>query len=182
MGCGMISSNFVRMRRMAQKRLTAVGRVAASTSQMWSKSRFSAAWFATCESRTPRATPMAAATPIAGAPRTIRGYCLKCALIPIMLCCLIALGVGLKFGCHNSILIFLQPHRLRTAVYQSVIRVPFLPENIDIHRSPEDVDCGFRCAEHGQEAWRDTTTPHRWHYLVPSRWQCRFAHLEPFGG
>ena len=54
------------MRSMAQKRLTAVGRVAASVAQMVSNSASSREGSA-CS--TPIATPMAAATPMAGAPR-----------------------------------------------------------------------------------------------------------------
>ncbi len=57
-----------RIRSMAQKRFTAVGRVAAISSQMAEKpaskpSRGS--W------RAPSASPIAAVTPMAGAPRTI---------------------------------------------------------------------------------------------------------------
>ena len=48
------------MRSMPQNRFTAVGRVAASVLQTVSKS---------APSCTPKATPIAAATPIAGAPR-----------------------------------------------------------------------------------------------------------------
>ena len=48
------------MRSMAQNKFTAVGRVAASVLQTVSKS---------APSCTPNATPIAAATPMAGAPR-----------------------------------------------------------------------------------------------------------------
>jgi hypothetical protein len=58
------------IRAMAQKRLTAVGRVAAMTAQIsvkcvqkWSKS-------SALMARAPTANPSAAVTPMAGAPRT----------------------------------------------------------------------------------------------------------------
>ena len=63
-------SNFSCMRRIAQKRLTAVGRVWRIVSQIWSKSFLRSATFSALEFFTPSAMPMAAATPIAGAPRT----------------------------------------------------------------------------------------------------------------
>src|SRR4051812_14205878 len=56
------------MRSIAQKRLTAVGRVRVSVSQMVSTCASRSASLACC---TPIATPIAAATPIAGAPRMI---------------------------------------------------------------------------------------------------------------
>jgi hypothetical protein len=55
-----------RMRSIAQKRFTAVGRVAAKVRQRRSKSR---ARSPGRKVRAPRAIPMPAATPIAGAPR-----------------------------------------------------------------------------------------------------------------
>ncbi len=59
-----------RMRSIAQNRLTAVGRVAASVLEMDSSSLVSAGIVVAELFLTPRATPIAAATPIAGAPRT----------------------------------------------------------------------------------------------------------------
>ncbi len=70
-GNSLASSNLRSMRRMAQKRLTAVGRVAPMVSQICSKSRRSSERWSASESRTPSAMPIAAATPIAGAPRTV---------------------------------------------------------------------------------------------------------------
>src|SRR5438552_2509830 len=57
------------MRSIAQNRFTAVGRVPARVSAISSNSARSSAIFVAFESRTPRATPIAAATPMAGAPR-----------------------------------------------------------------------------------------------------------------
>src|SRR6202453_2995370 len=59
-----------RMRSMAQKRFTAVGRVAARVLEMLSRSLVSAGSVVAELFLIPKATPMAAATPIAGAPRT----------------------------------------------------------------------------------------------------------------
>src|ERR1700679_752405 len=59
-----------RMRSIAQNRLTAVGRVAASVLAMPSISLVSAAIVVAELFLTPKAKPIAAATPIAGAPRT----------------------------------------------------------------------------------------------------------------
>ena len=64
------ASNLPCMRRIAQNRLTAVGRVSPMTSQIWSKSCLSSATVSALEFFTPSAMPMAAATPMAGAPRT----------------------------------------------------------------------------------------------------------------
>ena len=64
-------SNLTRMRRIAQNRFTAVGRVPANTLQIVSKSRSNSGTVFACDCSAPSATPMAAATPIAGAPRTI---------------------------------------------------------------------------------------------------------------
>ena len=58
------------MRSIAQKRLTAVGRVAARVLAMPSISPVSAAIVVAELFLTPNAKPIAAATPIAGAPRT----------------------------------------------------------------------------------------------------------------
>ena len=55
------------MRSMAQNRFTAVGRVAAKARQSRSKSRANRS---AVRVRAPSAIPIAAATPIAGAPRT----------------------------------------------------------------------------------------------------------------
>src|SRR5437764_846387 len=60
-----------RIRWIAQKRLTAVGRVAAKVLQISLNSVRRSSWFFAFESRTPNATPIAAVTPMAGAPRTI---------------------------------------------------------------------------------------------------------------
>ena len=60
------------MRSSAQKRFTAVGRVAASPSRAASRSRSSASPSRAGLASPARATPNAAATPIAGAPRTAR--------------------------------------------------------------------------------------------------------------
>ena len=59
-----------RMRSIAQKRFTAVGRVAASTVHMVSNSAVSSEMLLAGLFLTPRASPMAAETPMAGAPRT----------------------------------------------------------------------------------------------------------------
>ena len=62
-------ANRRRMRSIAQNRLTAVGRVAAISAHMASN----AAWSlgpSDVSRRTPRASPSAAVTPMAGAPRT----------------------------------------------------------------------------------------------------------------
>jgi hypothetical protein len=58
------------MRAIAQNRLTAVGRVEASVLQMTSNSGRSSSVVVAVLPATPSATPMAAETPIAGAPRT----------------------------------------------------------------------------------------------------------------
>ena len=58
------------MRSMAQKRLTAVGRVAAKVLHIVSKSAASAGTVVAGLFFTPRARPIAAETPMAGAPRT----------------------------------------------------------------------------------------------------------------
>jgi hypothetical protein len=58
------------MRSMAQKRFTAVGRVAASTLPTTRISASSAGSVVAVLWRAPRATPIAAETPMAGAPRT----------------------------------------------------------------------------------------------------------------
>ena len=63
-------SYFSCMRRIAQNRFTAVGRVLPMRSQIWSKSRFRSPIDSALELFTPSAMPMPAATPIAGAPRT----------------------------------------------------------------------------------------------------------------
>ena len=57
------------MRSIAQKRLTAVGRVAAISSHSFWNSAASFWVPVALLFRTPRAMPIAAATPIAGAPR-----------------------------------------------------------------------------------------------------------------
>ena len=57
------------MRSMAQKRSTAVGRVFARTAQISANSGRSSSTEFALECRTPSAAPMAAATPMAGAPR-----------------------------------------------------------------------------------------------------------------
>ena len=57
------------MRSIAQKRFTAVGRVAAISAHMASNAAWSAVPSAASR-RTPRASPSAAVTPMAGAPRT----------------------------------------------------------------------------------------------------------------
>src|SRR6266536_5268899 len=67
--CGSSAAKRRRMRSMAQKRLTAVGRVTRICSHTPSRSRRSAAPSAV-ERRTPSAIPKAAVTPMAGAPRT----------------------------------------------------------------------------------------------------------------
>ena len=54
---------------MAQNKSTAVGRVRASVSQIAGNSARNSASVFAFECSTPRATPIAAATPIAGAPR-----------------------------------------------------------------------------------------------------------------
>jgi hypothetical protein len=59
------------MRSMAQKRLTAVGRVSASVFAMTATSSLRVAMSVALLWLTPRAKPMAAETPMAGAPRTI---------------------------------------------------------------------------------------------------------------
>ena len=59
-------SNFSCILRIAQNRLTAVGRVLPITSQMASKSRFRSPADSACEFLTPSAIPMPAATPMAG--------------------------------------------------------------------------------------------------------------------
>ncbi len=69
-GCAASAKKRRRMRSIAQKRLTAVGRVAASVLDMASSSLVSAGIVVAELFLTPRATPIAAATPIAGAPRT----------------------------------------------------------------------------------------------------------------
>ncbi len=58
------------MRSIAQNRLTAVGRVAARVEVIVSKSALSCSLVSAFDLRMPNATPIAAATPIAGAPRT----------------------------------------------------------------------------------------------------------------
>jgi len=63
------SANFRFMRSRAQKRSTAVGRVLAIVSEISANSDFNALRDVAVECNTPRATPMAAATPMAGAPR-----------------------------------------------------------------------------------------------------------------
>ncbi len=63
-------SNLSCIRRIAQNRLTAVGRVSPMTLQTWSKSFLRSATFSAFEFFTPKAMPMAADTPMAGAPRT----------------------------------------------------------------------------------------------------------------
>src|SRR6266550_3102605 len=65
-----ISLNRRFMRSIAQKRFTAVGRVEARVSVISLNSSRSSLMFPAFESRTPRATPIAAATPMAGAPLT----------------------------------------------------------------------------------------------------------------
>src|SRR5205814_8401576 len=59
-----------RIRSMAQNRLTAVGRVAAITLHMKLKSNSRSATEVPTDWLAPRANPMAAETPMAGAPRT----------------------------------------------------------------------------------------------------------------
>ena len=60
------------IRRIAQARLTAVGRVRMSWSPTRSRAAQNAAWSVSRIVRAPRASPMAAAIPMAGAPRTCR--------------------------------------------------------------------------------------------------------------
>ena len=69
-GSGCEASATRRMRSRAQKRLTAVGRVAASPRMAISRSSRSPSKLRAVLWRAARATPNAAATPMAGAPRT----------------------------------------------------------------------------------------------------------------
>jgi hypothetical protein len=65
-----ISRNSRFIRSIAQNKFTAVGRVEANVSVICLNSSRSPAIVSVFESRTPKAMPIAAATPIAGAPRT----------------------------------------------------------------------------------------------------------------